>query len=101
MRNFKYFSCLGAFILAAGTLFLPAVANAGNWSVNIGVPVVVASPPPAVVYNAPGIPVVTVAPPAPVVYPYVSGFVVSRHPAHRHYYKGAYKGRPVHHRGRR
>ena len=86
MGNAKLFSYLGSIVLAAGTFLLPATASAGNWSVNIGVPVVVASPVPAVVYSAPVVPVTTVVQPAPVVYPYVSGVVVSRHPV-PHYYR--------------
>ncbi|ARQ44865.1 hypothetical protein [Oxalobacter formigenes] len=100
MGNAKLFSYLGSIVLAAGTFLLPATASAGNWSVNIGVPVVVASPVPAVVYSAPVVPVTTVVQPAPVVYPYVSGVVVSRHPV-PHYYRGRYRGHRGYHRGHR
>lgn len=98
MRNTKLLSCLGALVLVAGTFLLPATASAGNWSVNIGVPVVLA-PTPAVIYNAPVVPVATVIQPAPVVYPYVSGFTVYRHSG-PHYQRG-YRGHRGYHRGHR
>ena len=99
MRNTKLFSCLGVMAIVAGTFLLPATASAGNWSVNIGVPVVLA-PAPAVVYSAPPIPVATVVQPVPVIYPHVSGFAISGHSA-PHYYKGKYRGHRGHHRGYR
>ena len=100
MRNAKLFSCLGTLILAVGVFLMPSIASAGNWSVNIGFPVVVASPAPAVVYNAPVVPVATVVQPVPVAYPYVSGFVVSGHPV-RHYYGKGYRGHHGYHRSHR
>lgn len=101
MRNTKLFSCLGAMALAAGVFLLPLSASAGNWSVNIGLPVVLApAPAPAAIYNVPVVPVATVVQPAPVIYPYVSGFVVSGHSAPR-YYRGKYPGHRGYHRGHR
>ena len=98
MRNAKLLS-LGALALAA-TFLLPASAIAGNWSVNIGVPVIVASPAPAVVYSAPVIPIGVAVRPAPPVYPYVSGYAISRHPVPR-YYRGEYRGHRGYHHGYR
>lgn len=99
MKNSKFFSFLCAMALVSGTFLLPSTANAGHWSVNIGVPVVVAAPAPAVVYSAPVAPVVTVVQPAPVIYPR-AGYVITRHPSH-HYYRGGYRGRPRYHHGHR
>lgn len=100
MRRIKLFSWLGAMALAASPFLLPVTANAGNWSVNIGIPVVVAAPPPAVVYSAPVVPVAAVAAPVPVIYPHVSTFVVTKHPA-RHHFRSEYRGRPAYRHGRR
>lgn len=99
MRNTKLLSCFGAMALAIGVFSLPLSASAGNWSVNIGVPVVLA-PAPAAVYNAPVVPVATVVQSAPVVYPYVSGFIVSGHSAPR-YHRGKYHGHRGYHREHR
>ena len=101
MRNTKLLSCFGAMALAIGVFSLPLSARAGNWSVNIGVPVVLApAPAPAAVYNAPVVPVATVVQSAPVVYPYVSGFIVSGHSAPR-YHRGKYHGHRGYHREHR
>lgn len=99
MRNAKLFSGLGAMLLVAGAFLISGPAHAGSWSVNIGIPVVMAAPPPAVVYGPPAVPVVTVVPSTPVISPYVSGYVGARYTS-RHYYRGRYRGGPRYHHGR-
>ena len=100
MRNTKFLSCLGAIVLVAGTFLLPGTANASGWSVNIGIPVMVAAPAPAVVYSPPVAPVVTVVPGVPVAYSYVSGHAAKRYPSH-HYSRGRYHARRGYHHGHR
>lgn len=68
MKNNGFVRCIKGMCMLVGVLFLSMPAGARNThvSVNIGVPVV-AAPPPPVVYSAPVVPVATGVSVAPVV----------------------------------
>ena len=97
MGNTKWFSRLGSVCIATGLFLVTMAADAGNtcWSVNVGVPVIVA-PPPAVVHANPAIPVTAVMHSAPVVvYPHATRAVIVRHTSH-YGHKPRYRGNRHH-----
>lgn len=104
MKNIGLVRCIKGVCMLAGALFLSMTAEAGNThlSVNIGVPVV-AAPPPPVVYSAPVVPVGAAVSVAPVVvyrFAQPRPLLIHRHVPHVR--GGGYHGRSYGpHRGRR